>query len=79
MRTCRACGVRKAESHYSGDSTSCKRCDPSPAPRAMYEIELDAIRDICAAVERLPPDGQRRALEFVALRYVAPVQTEIAL
>jgi hypothetical protein len=84
--TCADCGLLKDASEFanihSRGAVVCKHCmalveGKSAALTKPYEIELDAIRDICAAVERLPPDGQRRALEFVSTRYVAPQQMEM--
>lgn len=76
MKTCTVCGVRKAESHFDSEySKACKRCadgapPAKPEPLPAYEVEILAIREMCAAMERLPAEGQTRAIEFVSRRYV---------
>lgn len=74
MLICGTCGLEKANSHMFrlGETVQkiCKSCQSQTLPDAEFE----AMRVASLAIEKLQPEAQRRAMQYLRHRFmeVAP-------
>jgi hypothetical protein len=75
MLTCTHCGVEKANVHmYRLGETAepiCKQCQSYQLPDAEFE----AMRVCSSTIEKLQPEAQRRAMQYLWARFNEGVPT----